>query len=69
LHHAFTTLKQAVLDGELDDAIAQASAKSLNGILTIAYFDKLGLLSLMTSTSRTARGGPVCRVVWQGYLL
>lgn len=37
-------------------------------VLTIAYFDKLGLLAptLMTSTSRTARCGPSCRVVWKG---
>ncbi|CAH2813373.1 MAG: unnamed protein product [Candidatus Burkholderia crenata] len=35
--------------------------------MPIAYFDQLGLPRLITSTFRTARYGPACRVVWQGY--
>jgi hypothetical protein len=31
LHTAFTAIKQAVLDGELDDAIAEASVKTRKG--------------------------------------
>jgi RNA-directed DNA polymerase len=43
------------------------SGRALKSLLTIAYFDRLGVpRSLMTSTSRTARCGPACRVVWQG---
>ena len=44
------------------------SDRALKRVLTIAYFDRLGGTStLLTSTSRTARCGPACRVVWQGY--
>ena len=43
------------------------SRLALNNVLTIAYFDRLGVPRLyMTSTSRTARCGPACRVVWEG---
>jgi RNA-directed DNA polymerase len=33
-----------------------------------AYFKRLGLPSVLTSSSRNARRGPACRVVWQGRL-
>ena len=43
------------------------SALGLNRVLPIAYFDRLGCPAiLLTSTSRTARCGPACRVVWEG---
>ena len=42
------------------------SAMLLNKVLTIAYFDRLGGQTVLTSNSRTARCGPACRVVWQG---
>jgi hypothetical protein len=45
------------------------SRMGLNRVLPIAYFDRLGVGSpaiLLTSTSRTARCGPACRVVWEG---
>ena len=41
------------------------SAKLLNGVLTIRYFRTP---TLMTSSSRTTRCGPACRVMWQGCL-
>src|SRR5690606_6126204 len=43
------------------------SAGRLNRAMPIAYFDRLGVPRLsMTSTARTARCGPTCRVVWEG---
>ena len=42
------------------------SAKLLNSVLTIAYFDQLGVPPVLTSTTRTARCGPACRVVRLG---
>ncbi len=46
----------------------RSAALSLHVILTTRYFDALGLPRLRpaTATSRTARCGPACRVVWQG---
>ena len=38
----------------------------LNRVLPVAYFDRLGVPRFLTSTSRTARCGPACRVVWEG---
>jgi RNA-directed DNA polymerase len=50
-----------------------ATSAVLNNALTLSYFDGLGLPRLylpkprpLTSTSRTARCGPACRVVWEG---
>ncbi|MGY4291680.1 hypothetical protein ACVWXO_010946 [Bradyrhizobium sp. LM2.7] len=43
------------------------SGMLLNAVLTLNWSDRLGTApALMTSTSRTARCGPACRVVWQG---
>jgi len=44
------------------------AALYLHTVLTIRYFDELGVPRLrpVTSTSRTARCGPARRVVWQG---
>ena len=42
------------------------SSRSLNGVLATAYFNRLGFPRLISSTTRTARCGPACRVVWQG---
>ena len=42
------------------------SYQALNRAMPIAYFDRIGVSTLITSTSRTARCGPACRVVWEG---
>jgi RNA-directed DNA polymerase len=46
----------------------KTAALYLHTVLTIRYFDDLGVprLRAATSTSRTARCGPARRVVWQG---
>ena len=43
------------------------TSQGLHRVLPLAYFDRLGVPRLCcTSTSRTARCGPACRVGWEG---
>jgi hypothetical protein len=39
----------------------------LKSVLTIAYFDRLGYPDSHNLTSRTARCGPACQVVWRRF--
>ena len=69
-----TMYRELLARGAKPDVARQVAANSrrwwrnsgmlLNAVLTLNWSDRLGT-SLMISTSRTARCGPACRVVWQ----